>query len=57
VHWALAADEQMALCEAMFTSMGFGDEFQISPATLLKMTISIHSIQVQMHSAELNQLV
>jgi len=41
VHWAMTPDEQMALCEAMFTSMGFLEEFQISPEALRAFLCSI----------------
>ena len=51
VHWAMAPEEQMALCEAMFTSMGFCDECKISETTLRAF---LGSIKAQYKGAHLS---
>lgn len=41
IHWSLPAEDQMQLCEEMFTSLGFLEAFSISPDTLRQFLRSI----------------
>ena len=41
IHWSMPADDQMQLCEDMFTSLGFLEEFSISLGTLRQFLRSI----------------
>ena len=43
VHWAMTVDEQLQLCEEMFSSLGFLEAFSISPETLRQFLRSIRA--------------
>eukprot|EP01043_Picozoa_sp_COSAG02_P070472 COSAG02_NODE_12493_length_1537_cov_1.769124_1_plen_82_part_00 len=41
IHWSLTAEDQMQLCEDMFTGLGFLETFSIAPETLRQFLRSI----------------
>lgn len=41
IHWSMTADDQMQLCEDMFTSLGFLETFSVSIGSLRQFLQSI----------------